>query len=339
MGRVKDYILQAPPTYWRGLTPLPLITRDAGGRWHSWYLLLLAIRKIRHAWRDGSLALVHVNMGDRMSLLRKGIIVCVCQRLGVPVFLHLHAVELDKLPRWALWALAAVFRRATAVIVLGEAYRVWIEQRLGITRTPIRNLWNGVPIAAGNARCRAQAPPEPPLRIVFLGTLGERKGVADLITALAQLPHGAPQWRAILAGPGDALMYQAQAAAAGIGDKVEFPGWLDQHEAQSLLADGDMMVLPSYDEGLPLVVLEALGLGVPVITTPVGVVPEALTHGRDVILVKPGDIGALAQNIGHLLKDPRSRRDMSQNGLEKFRSTFSIDSFSNNLANIWHEFI
>ncbi|MFX8601121.1 glycosyltransferase, partial [Acinetobacter baumannii] len=92
------------------------------------------------------------------------------------------------------------------------------------------------------------------------------KGVSDLIAALGALPAGLPQWRLTFAGGGDVAGYTAKAQAAGIADNIRFLGWVEQQVSASLLASADAMVLPSYHEGLPLVILEALGAGTPVLS-------------------------------------------------------------------------
>lgn len=337
MGRVKDYICQSPLDWWDGLVPTPLVTRGDGGKLHSLKLLLGAFGAIRRGKRDGTLALVHVNMGDRGSALRKGLIALECRRLGVPVFVHLHAVQLAKLPKLALRLLPFPFRAATCAIVLGDVYRRYLRETLHVTDTPIEILWNGVPIEPVEGRRHDTG--DGPLRIVFLGTLGERKGMSDLIAALAKVPQTGRGWRVIFAGPGDIEGYRAKAMAAGIGDYSSFPGFLDQAGVRALLADAEMMVLPSYDEGLPLVILEALGVGTPVIATPVGAIPEVLTHDRDILFCQPGAPDELATAIRRLIDDPALRQALCDNGLETFRRTFSIQAFCTSLLAIWRRYL
>jgi glycosyltransferase involved in cell wall biosynthesis len=336
MGRVKDYIVESPHEMWDGLVPTALVTRGDGGKLSSLKLLSGALSTIRRRWRDDSLALVHVNMGDRGSALRKGLIVLRARALGVPVFLHLHAVELEhqvaKRP-WLGRLLALPFRRATAVIVLGERYRKWVVETLGVDSDRVEILWNGVPVDVPASRRHEQG--SEPRVILFLGTLGERKGAHDLIAALGRMSPAAGEWRIHFAGPGDLDRFRAEAAAAGIADRVEFLGWLGQAEAREALAAADMMVLPSYDEGLPLVILEALGLGTPVICTPVGVIPEVLTDGTNALFCKPGNREGLAQAIERLLGDAALRQRLCDNGLARYRELFSIEAFRGNLLAIW----
>ena len=340
MGRVKDYIVQSDPGFWQGLRPVPLITRDHRGKWWSPFLVVKACIKILHERVAGRLALVHVNMGDRGSAARKGVLVLWCRLLGVRVFLHFHAVtferDLERLPRTMRRLTLLPFRVATCDIVLGERWRRWLVDEIGVRR-PIEVLINGVPIEAPDAR-RHVDPGAGAFNILFLGNLIERKGVSDLIAALALLPETGPRWQAKFAGNGDAAHYTKVAERAGIADKIAFTGWISQHTARALVSAADLLVLPSHAEGLPLVVLEALGLGTPIITTPVGAIPEVLTDGKDVIFCPPGDPPALALAISRLTSDLPLRQSLCDNGLKTFQECFSADAFRRNLLAIWKRY-
>jgi glycosyltransferase involved in cell wall biosynthesis len=337
MGRVKDYIVEAPREAWEGLEPRALITRDGGGRLHSLRLLAGALATIGRTHRQGQLALVHVNMGDRLSSLRKGLIALYCRARGVPVVIHLHAVELDKLPGAMLWFLRKAFGKANGVILLGDVYRRWLAERLGLHNLPADILWNGVPMAPVAARDHLAAR-STALHIVFLGSLGRRKGTGELVAALGALATRT-DWRATLAGPGDIDAYRAQAQALGIADRITFPGWQDQAQVRELLASADMMVLPSFEEGLPLAILEALALGTPVIATPVGAIPEVLTHDADIVLTPPGDAPKLAAAIARLADDASLRQSLCDKGLATFGRVFAMPAYTRSLLAIWRKYI
>lgn len=331
MGRVKDYIIEAAPSTWPDLRALHLVTRDESTRVQSLLLLLKALRTILRHRRE--ILLVHVNIGDKGSAFRKSVVTLFSRLLGLPVVLHLHAVELEQMPATALTLLGLVFRSATSVVVLGERYRRWVIERLGVKPERAKILWNGVPVEAPPRRVHADG--KTPLDILFLGSLGQRKGTHDLLAALAALPADVPDWRMTFAGPGDIDAFQAKAAELGIGERCRFTGWLDQSGSREVTASADIMVLPSYHEGLPLVILEALGLGTPVVTTPVGVIPEVLTDGQDVLFCQPGDVPALADRIAALLRDSGLRQSLSDNGLALYQRRFSLASFSASLSDIW----
>lgn len=336
MGRVKDYILAAQLSEDSDLRFVPLVTRDQRGAKFSLLLLLSAIFRV---WTDailGRVGLVHVNFGDNGSAFRKSLIIAAAFVARVPVLLHLHAVELERQHedggRARRWLIAIPFRMSTSIAVLGVRWKRWLTEDLGVPPKKIDVLWNGVPV--GSERRLSQTAKNQPARVLFLGNLMERKGVADLLEAMASLPKPW-QWRLQMAGGGDVDRYREMARNLQIDSHVEFLGWLDQETARRAVVDARLLVLPSYEEGLPLVILESLGLGTPVVCTPVGSIPEVLTDGETALFATPGDKEGLAAAIGRLLGDSSLCQTLSVNGRALYTRLFSINAFHANLATIY----
>jgi glycosyltransferase involved in cell wall biosynthesis len=172
-------------------------------------------------------------------------------------------------------------------------------------------------------------------KILFLGNLLERKGISDLLHAAAALPKDTKPWRLIAAGGGDLDRYKALVAELGIADRVEFAGWVDQARARALLAESDVLALPSYDEGLPLVILEALGMGTPVLCTPVGAIPEVLEDGHTAIFAKPGDRADLSRALRRLIDDDALRATLSREGLALYARRFTLNAFIASLFDVY----
>lgn len=336
MGRVKDYILAARLAEDSDLRFVSLVTRDQRGAAFS---MLLILRAIVRVWREAlfrRVGLVHVNFGDNGSALRKSLVIAAASIVGVPVLLHLHAVELErqyKNGNWLLRRLMAVpFQMSMSIAVLGMRWKRWLVDDLGISAEKIDVLWNGVPVEVDgpflvpNEGGGAQ--------VLFLGNLMERKGVTDLFAAMASLPEPR-KWRLLMAGGGDIERYRETARGLQIDSQVEFLGWLDQQAARRAVMGADMLVLPSYEEGLPLVILESLGLGTPVVCTPVGSIPEVLIDGETALFAQPGDRIGLASAIRRLLGDQALREALSANGRALYARLFSIEAFHANLASIY----
>lgn len=337
MGRVKDYILQGGAAAEGRYRFEVLVTRDENGAAYSLILLLLAILKIWRARLTGKLALVHVHFGDKGSALRKGLVILGARMVGAPTLLHLHAAELtgfyadsNALVRFLL---RLPFRCASSIIVLGRLWRDWLINDLNIEGGKIDVLYNGVPVETTPRDFLST--PDRRKRILFLGLLTERKGISDLLNALALLPAGTPDWEAIIAGNGDIPLYKQKARELGIDARVDFKGWVGQGEVRALLGAVDGMVLPSYNEGLPLVILEALGAGTPVICTPIGAIPEVLEHNRSVLFVEPGNRTELSSTLAGLLSDPGLCQRLSNEGQAMFRQRFTLGVFLDGLFSIY----
>jgi len=156
--------------------------------------------------------------------------------------------------------------------------------------------------------------------IVTVGRLVEQKGHQVLIEALAALPD------VLLLVAGDGPLrgaLEAQAGRLGLADRVRFLGNVD--DVPSLLARAEVFVLTSFNEGLPLAVLEALGAGLPVVATRVGGTPELVLTNVNGILVEPGDAKGTAAAVRTLLDDPNVAARLGQRGNELVREHFTVE--------------
>lgn len=341
MFKVADYLVQTQDLKAISEAQLkPLDTRGSGAAPLSPIVLFVALLKVLCGRLTGNLKGVHVNMAERLSLFRKGVLISFCKFWGVPVILHLHAAQLHhfykSLPK-PLQALTRwFFSNASHCIVLGKVSEAFVRDELQLPQEKISIVINGVP--RSNMPRRIYKGDEP-FRFLFLGNLSERKGVSDLLYAFAELKKAYKGNKHVilqLAGGGDIGHYQALASELDLNDAVVFEGWCDQAKASSLQASADALVLPSYDEGLPLVILEALSSGVAVICTPVGEIPVVLTNEENALFVEPGAINLLSAAMHRLMSDNLLREKLEVNGRHIYEAEFSIEKFFLNVASI-HE--
>jgi len=335
MFKVADYLVQTQSSSIdEGFAQLrPLDTRGGGRAIFSIWVLTTALAKLVGGRLNGRLVGVHVNMAERLSLFRKGVVIVVASALGLPVILHLHAAQLHHfyraLPRPLQWLTRWVFSLPRACIVLGTAARQFVVEELGVPPERVEIVLNGVPEPTV-PRCRGGAAGKP--RVLFLGNLSERKGVSDLLRALAQGDFGAQAVLVSIAGGGDIAGYQKLAGQLKVDRLVRFEGWVDQQQVAQLMAAADLLVLPSYDEGLPLVILEAMANGVAVVCTPVGEIPSVFTDGREVKFVTAGDAPSIAAGLKDVLDNQGLRETLEANGRARYQQQFSLRSFFASVA-------
>lgn len=251
-------------------------------------------------------SVIHLNLTQRGSTWRALPVMSLARAGRVPVFLALHSSEYRTFtaglsPR-RLEAVRWLFRSADAVAVLGDG---WADYALDELRVPEDRL-HVVPNAVPGPELLRTREPGPP-RLLFLGQVGRRKGTSDLLEALARPEVLAHPWRLTVAGDGEVEAHARQAEALGLGDRVDFTGWLGPDDVARELHAADVFVLPSHAEGLPLAVLEAMAHGLAVVTTPVGAIPEVIDHGDTGLLVPPGDPAALASELTRLLASEEER--------------------------------
>jgi glycosyltransferase involved in cell wall biosynthesis len=339
MFKVADYLVQSQARPMSTITQTAelrlLDTRGDGSALSSLAVLTLALGKLLLCRLRGELVGVHVNVAERLSLFRKGVVIVASRALGVPVVLHLHAAQLHHvypdLPR-PLQALTRwVFSLPQSCVVLGQVSRQFVIEKLGVPAQRVEIINNGVPEPT---ETRRRSDPEAVQRVLFVGNLSERKGVSDLLDALALSGFDRRQVKVQIAGGGDVAAYQAKANRLGLKHLVHFSGWVDQPEVARLMAAADVLVLPSYDEGLPLVILEALANGVAVVCSPVGEIDSVLTDGVDAVFVAPGDPRGLAAGLQRVLRTPVLRETLEKNGRGLYEQEFSIQRFFSEVARL-----
>lgn len=284
-------------------------------------LRVFGVAMIRLVWMlmCGKVALVHVHSASRGSFWRKSIVSLLARLFGVPYVFQIHSGEFPtfysrECGSLARWWVRTTLVRAAAVVCLTEYWRQQISEIAP----------DGQFVVIGNP---VEIPALPPAReavqsALFLGRLREKKGVFDLIRAVSLLDMSSVKF--VLAGDEDAQAVQALANELGVNDLVSLPGWIDGAEKQSQLDAADLFVLPSYFEGLPVGILEAMANGIPIVTTSVGGIPDVVVDREHALLVPPGDPVKLAAAIRELATNQSLRLRLRENAYQRARDVFSI---------------
>lgn len=164
--------------------------------------------------------------------------------------------------------------------------------------------------------------------LLFVGRLAGVKGVPMLLDALRSLP----KVRLTLIGDGPD---RAELERQAVGLNVEFLGYRNQTDVAEALSNTDIFVLPSFAEGVPVVLMEAMAAQVPVLTTRIAGVPELVEDGLSGRLVPPGDGAALKAALTDLLADPDLRRELGAKGREKVTQDFNIHLEAKRLSQLF----
>jgi colanic acid/amylovoran biosynthesis glycosyltransferase len=191
-----------------------------------------------------------------------------------------------------------------------------------------------VPLGVDEARFRRQAARTAPeeFNILCLGRLVPAKGQAVLLGAVDKLRKQGRRLRVVFAGDGpDRGRLEAQAVTAGIADSCAFLGAVNPDRVRELYETADLFVLPSFAEGIPVALMEAMAMEVPCISTMVNGIPELIESGRQGILVPPSDCEALSSAIARLMDDPAYRRALARAGRDKVAAAYSL---SRNVARL-----
>jgi glycosyltransferase involved in cell wall biosynthesis len=152
--------------------------------------------------------------------------------------------------------------------------------------------------------------PEAGAELVCVARLDHHKGLDVLLRALSQLEEPRPRLDFVGVGRDESKL-RVLTEELGLAKTVTFRGQLDREELGACLAGAKVLVLPSRSENFPLAVLEAMQVGLAVVATSVGGIPEAVSNGEEALLVSPNDPGALADALARVLGDDRLRRQLA----------------------------
>jgi colanic acid/amylovoran biosynthesis glycosyltransferase len=162
-------------------------------------------------------------------------------------------------------------------------------------------------------------------RLLYIGRLSAAKGVPILLQAIAAITPQHPDIQLTIVGDGpDRQMLDLQATELGIRDRLSFVGYQSQDAVCGYLQACDIFVLPSFAEGLPVVLMEAMATGIPVITTAIAAISELVEDGINGYLVPPGAVKPLAHRLDQLLSDAQLRQTLGQAGRIKVAQAFNL---------------
>ena len=282
----------------------------------------------------GRTDVLHLHMAHGGSVIRKALPLLAARLVGVPAVVHGHSMDFggwfDRLPPLG----RALVRRALTAdhwVVLGERHVDEYAGRLQLNDSRMTVLHNAVQI------------PDAPVRqtevqrvhAVSLGRLGARKGSNDVIAAVDALHEAVRgRLRVTLAGDGEVDGVRAAVAAAGLGDTIKVAGWLDPAARDELLASAHIFLLPSWNEGLPVALLEAMAHGLAPVATMVGSVGEAITDGVNALVVQPGRPDQIAEALTKLVTDERLRARLGAAARSR-AGDFALDRWYERLARLW----
>jgi glycosyltransferase involved in cell wall biosynthesis len=312
-------------------------THRSGSNWRKLFVALTGWMRVLVRLYTLDAPLVHVQLSSRASFWRKAV-VCLLARLARrPYLLHVHGSEFADFYQECSPArrriVRAVLARAALVLALSEAWRATLQQISPQARIEV--LMNAVPLPPPDGM---PAPSRQPT-LLFFGEIARHKGVFGLAQAFARVADALPELRLIYAGTGSGVEETRRLVEQfRLSGRVKFTGWLQAERKRTTLAGATIFVLPSFVEGMPMALLEAMSYGLPVIATPVGGVPEIVTHGHDGILVPPGDVEALAAAIARLTNDPELRQRLGRAARDTVAKRFSLDSAVERLLGIYRRF-
>lgn len=292
-------------------------------------MLVLAILR-----RDA--AVVHLNTSlNAKAFWRDAVYLLVAKLCGARVLLQKHGGTLAGFCGSSFWKNFLVDRILSlpeALVVLSR--RELEEYRQRLPRQHVVLLPNGIDLYP----FRRAAPRERhgPLRLIYVGRLAPRKGLLEILDAMALLHGRGVAATLVIAGSGpDAERLRDRADTLGLGDRVSFAGAAHGERKASLMAQADVLLLPSYSEGLPYALLEGMAAGAVPVVTPVGAIPDVVERCRHGLYVPVGDADAIACAVADLAADRAALARMGAASRQRIVARYSIDRLAADFAQLY----
>jgi glycosyltransferase involved in cell wall biosynthesis len=328
-----------------------IATIGQGSAFHNIFLFTQAIQSLIVTILRRKVDIIHIHFSERGSTLRKSILIFIGLFFRQSIVLHAHGATYQEfyegLPLVIKKILVALFKKCR-IIVLSKSWQDYYSEKFSLNKNKVSVLYNPVdlPLNIPDRQGRKH------LKFIFMGRIGKRggaldiakslisfpkqdKGAFDLIYAFAALSDVDRQnVELVMAGNGDLAVATQLVTDLHLTDKITILDWLDPEQRDQLLATADAFILPSYNEGLPMSMLESMAWGLPVIVTPVGGIPEVIINYQNGLLVEPGVQNQLVQAIQSLIRDESLRLSLGLAGRDSVKD-LDIHNYMKSLLSLY----
>ena len=276
--------------------------------------------------------IVHIHTSEPPSALRKLLFMVVSRLLGKKVIVHFHSFSVDTTIKGKYqWVYRYLFGKADCVLALSKYWQDELCHTFGFKPDKVKVLYNPCTTEVSDKVYPKKK------TILYAGTMNARKGYAVMIKAFAKIANKYRDWRIVFAGNGDIEEGKALARQLGIADQTIFLGWVRGEDKDIAFKEASIFCLPSYAEGFPMGVRDAWAYGLPVITTPVGGIPDVAEDGKNCLLFKPGDMNNLSEQMEKMINSMPLRNDFAKEGSKLANGVFSIEKVTKRLEDILGE--
>jgi len=298
------------------------------------YLLIKLIRR--------DVSLVHIHTASRTSFFRKSLFLWLSFIFRTPVIMHIHSGEFlefyAEVSTVKQKYIKCTLMHAKKIILLTEGWKskfsgiIKDEKKLTVLANPVdSNLFKKTSSKKTNADKKSV------VNLLFLGKVCEKKGIYDLIKAIKKVSDNNIKIQLYYGGHGEIESVKHLAKSLDIENIIHYLGWVTNSNKIQAYQNADIFILPSYHEGQPMTILEAMAAGCTIISTTVGGIPETVINNKEALLYKAGNINALANYIAQLASIPQIRLRLADAAMTRLNNSFSSDILYKNLKEIYHD--
>lgn len=254
--------------------------------------------------------IVHIHAAMGKSFVRKSIIIFISHLLGFKIVFHSHGGSAKEYyARRGIRNIKNTLDKCDAIIVLSDYWKKYYETTFGYKNVVVINNI----VSHGNPHNELTGI----INLLFLGVINEAKGIFDLVNTIGNHKDFlSGKIHLTICGDGENNKIIERIRYHKIDDIVQFYGWVSGHEKDRMIENCNIVILPSYIEGVPITLLEAMAYGKPVISTTVGGIPSIIHNGVNGFITEPGNKEAIFNAIKHYINNPDDLITHGNNGLE-----------------------
>ena len=275
---------------------------------------------------------IHIHMASRRSTFRKGKYIRIAKRYGKRIILHIHGAEFkifynNECNKNQKKYIIDTLNMTDKIIVLSEEWKDFFSKL--VDKNKIEVIYNAI-LIPDNFEKNLDTK-----RILFLGRFGKRKGIYDLIKVLEKLCVKYSDLTLYAGGDGEIEKVRQIVNEKKLGNNIKILGWVNGEEKEKLLKESSFYILPSYNEGMPMSVIEGMAYKNVTVSTNVGGIPKVITNMQNGILINPGDTESLYRYLDELLQDKELRIKLSENARKTTEEKFNIKNNIKKLIEVY----
>jgi len=286
--------------------------------------------------------IVHIHSSFGSSFYRKLPFVYLSFWFKIPIINHIHGADFDEFyisaSKRKKEKIKRVYNKCDYLIALSDEWKERLSQIVPKEHIVIIENYSTIHKDALEDRLKRNVNN----KVLFLGEIGERKGCFDIPSVVELVVRSIPDVQFILAGSGseeDENKVKTLLREKKVDQNVSFPGWVRDEEKDKLLRESDLFFLPSYNEGMPMSVLDAMGYGLPVLSTNVGGIPKIVLNDENGFCFNPGDIELMSKAIIDILHSEENRCKFSEMSVKLVELKLSLGKHINKMENLYSELV
>lgn len=293
-------------------------------------------RELRGIVKNSRPDVIHMTTSGQLAIIRDILLLRYAKKKKIPTVYHIRFGRISEIAEkntfeWKLMKKAVGYAGTT--IAIDKRTEKTLSEKCGSSNI----VYIPNPFDGGSVNAPIRAWEDRKKQLVFVGWLVKTKGVEELLGAWDELSREFGNHRLVVIGPGKDE-YTAELKEKFRCENVEFTGELGHEEALNRVAESSMLVLPSYTEGFPNVVLEAMALKVPTVATNVGAIPEMLADDSGII-IEPRSEEQLADAVRSMLSDESKAAAYSENAYRRLKNEYSVEIIMREYIDLWNSLI